>query len=242
MTIRACCLALLCMAWQAVAAQGLVPLSSGSDNTLPSPWRVFTLPKIARHTTYEVVDIDGRRAVKASADGSYANVLHPLDLDATSTPILRWTWRVDQFPAGSDLSVKSGDDLALKVCVLFDLPLDRLSFSDRLKIEIGRRLFRLDLPAATLCYVWDRTLAPGTWLPNVYTDRVRMLVLRSGAVGQRGTWFEERRDLRTDFAHAFGAEAEGGMPRVTAVAFATDADNTGSRALAYLGDISFATP
>lgn len=235
-------LALLCMAWQAAAAQGLTPLTTGPGGALPSAWQVITLPKIPRHTTYEVVDIDGRRAVKASADGSYANVLHPLDFDAAGTPILRWSWRVDQFPAGSDLSIKRGDDLALKVCVLFDLPLDRLSFLDRLKIELGRRLFRLDLPAATLCYAWDRTLAPGTWLPNVYTDRVRMLVLRSGAAGQQGTWFDERRDLRADFAQAFGAEAEGGMPRITAVGFATDADNTGSRALAYLGDISFAAP
>jgi Protein of unknown function (DUF3047) len=232
--------ATLCVAWHAVAAQGLTPLSAGSGATLPSPWQVITLPKIPRHTTYELVDIDGRRAVKATADGSYANVLHPLNLDATGTPILRWSWRVDQFPAGSDLSVKRGDDLALKVCVLFDLPLDRLPLFDRLKIELGRRLFRLDLPAATLCYVWDRTLAPGTWLPNVYTDRVRMLVLRSGAAGQQGTWFDERRDLRADFASAFGAEAKGGMPRITAVGFAADADSTGNQALAYIGDISFA--
>ena len=234
--------AMLCLASQAASAQGLAPLSAGTEGSLPRPWQVITLPKIPRHSTYEVVDIEGRRVVKASADGSYANVLHRLDLDATSTPILQWRWRVDQFPAGSDLSVKRGDDLALKVCVLFELPLDRLSFLDRLKIELGRRLFRQDLPAAALCYAWDRTLAPGTWLPNVYTDRVRMLVLRSGAAGQQGAWFDERRDLRADFARAFGAEAEGGMPRITAVGFAADADNTGGRTLAYIGDISFAAP
>jgi len=126
--------------------------------------------------------------------------------------------------------------------VLFDLPLERLSWLDRLKIELGRRLFRLDLPAATLCYVWDRTLAPATWLPNIYTDRVRMLVLRSGVAGQQTRWFDEDRDLRDDFIRAFGPEAQGGVPRISAIAFATDADNTGSRALAYFGDITLATP
>lgn len=234
-------LAGLCATSLAASAQDVTPLSSSLDGRVPPLWQVMTLPKISRHTSYEVVSLDGRRVVKATADGSYANVVHPLNVD-TGRAMLRWSWRVDEFPAGSDLSVKRGDDLAAKVCVLFDLPLERLSWTGRLKIELGRRLFRLDLPAATLCYVWDRTLAPGTWLPNIYTDRVRMLVLRSGAAGEQGRWFEERRDLWADFTRAFGAEAEGGVPPISAVAFATDADNTGSRALAYFGDVSLTAP
>ena len=154
-------LAGLCATSLAATAQDVTPLSSSPDGRVPPPWQVITLPKIPRHTTYEVVNFDGRRVVKATADGSYANVVHPLNVDP-GTAELRWSWRVDEFPAGSDLSVKRGDDLAAKVCVLFDLPLERLSWIDRLKIELGRRLFRLDLPAATLCYVWDRTLAPGS--------------------------------------------------------------------------------
>ncbi len=237
-------LALACL-WAgagSAAVPTLTPLSTLPDGPLTAPWQVVTLPKIPRHTQYEVVSLDGQRVVKAVANGSYANVLHPLPADVSATPVLRWSWRVDQFPALSDLATKRGDDLAAKVCVLFDQPLSRLALIDRLKIELGRRWFKLDLPAATLCYVWDRTLAPGTWLPNVYTDRVRMLVLRSGAAGEQGRWFDERRDLRADFSRAFGREAEGGLPAVSAVAFATDADNTGSIALAYFGDIALTAP
>jgi len=228
-TIAACCATL--------AAAAPTPLSSAPDSRVPPPWQVITLSKIPRHTHYEIVTLDGKRVVKAEADGSYANVVHPLHADVATTPVLRWIWRVDRFPAASDLSLKAGDDVAAKVCVLFDLPLDRLGLIDRLKIELGRRLFKLDLPAATMCYLWERTLAPGTWLPNVYTDRVRMLVLRSAAAGEQGRWFDERRDLRADFAQAFGAEAAGGVPPIRAIAFASDADNTGSSALAYFGDI-----
>jgi hypothetical protein len=221
----------------ALAAAMPTPLSSAPDAQVPPPWHVITLPKIPRHTQYEIVSMDGMRVVRAEADGSYANVVHPLHADVAITPVLRWSWRVDRFPAASDLSLKAGDDVAAKVCVLFDLPLDRLGLFDRLKIELGRRLFKLDLPAATVCYLWERTLAPGTWLPNAYTDRVRMLVLRSAAVGEQGRWFEERRDLRADFVRAFGAEADGGIPPISAIAFASDADNTGGSALAYFGDM-----
>jgi hypothetical protein len=220
-----------------LAAAAPTPFSSAPDSRVPLPWQVITLPKIPRHTQYEIVTVDGKRVVKAEANGSYANVLHALHADVGATPILRWSWRVDRFPAASDLSVKAGDDVAAKVCVLFDLPLDRLGLIDRLLIELGRRLFKMDLPAATVCYLWERTLVPGTWLPNVYSDRVRMLVLRSAAAGEEGRWFEERRDLRADFARAFSAEAVGGVPPVSAIGFATDADSTGSSALAYFGDI-----
>ena len=218
----------------------LTPFSSASGPELPAPWRIVTLPKIPRHTRYALAEIDGRRAVHAEADGSYANAVHPVNADVARTPILRFAWRVDRFPAGSDLTSKAGDDLAAKVCVLFDVPLDRLSFVNRTKVQLGRRLFDPQLPAATLCYVWDRALPAGRWLDNAYTDRVRMLVLRSGASGDQGRWFDERRDLRADFLQAFPAEGAAGFPAVAAVAFATDADNTKSQASAWFGDLALA--
>jgi hypothetical protein len=223
----------------AAAQPRIAPFSAAAaGSALPPPWHVVTLPKIPRHTTYTIADDDGRRAVRAEADASYANVVHPLDADVSAVPVLRFSWKVDRFPDNSDLATKEGDDIAAKVCVLFDEPLDRLSFIDRTKVQLGRQLFDPLLPAATICYVWDRTLPAGRWLANAYADRVRMLVLRSGAAGERGRWFDERRDLRADFAQAFAGEATGGLPKVSAIAFATDADNTRGRAAAWFGDIA----
>ena len=36
----------------------VTPLSSAPDSLLPAPWQIVTLPKIPRHTQYEVVSID----------------------------------------------------------------------------------------------------------------------------------------------------------------------------------------
>ena len=178
--------------------------------------------------------------MRADADASYANVVHPLNAEIGSTPILRFAWRVDQFPERSDLASRAGDDVAAKVCVLFDVPLERLSLIDRTKIQLGRRLFDPQLPAATICYVWDRTLPTGRWIDSAYTDRVRMLVLRSGANGEQSRWIDERRDLRADFVRAFPREAASGLPMVAALAFATDADNTKSKASAWFGNMALA--
>ena len=215
----------------------ITPLSSATGSELPPPWRIVTLPKIPAHTRYAVEESDGRRAVHAEAEASYANVVHPINADISATPILRFAWRVDRFPANSDVTTKAGDDLAAKVCVLYDVPLDQLAFIDRTKVQLGRRLFDPQLPAATVCYIWDRTLPVGRWVDNAYTNRVRMLVLRSGANGEEGRWLDERRDLRADFREAFPKEAAARFPNVAALAFATDADNTKSRASAWFGDI-----
>jgi hypothetical protein len=222
----------------AAAPPIITPFSSATGTELPAPWRVVTLPKIPRHTSYAIAEIDGRRGVHAEADASYANAVHPWNAEVAATPILRFAWRVDRFPANSDLTTRAGDDLAAKVCVLFDVPLDRLSFIERTKVQLGRRLFDPQLPAATICYAWDRTLPAGRWINNVYTDRVRMLVLRSGASGEQGRWFDERRDLRADFRQAFPSEAATGLPKVAAFALATDADNTKSQASAWFGDMA----
>jgi hypothetical protein len=222
----------------AAAQARVTPFSGATGTELPVPWRIVSLPKIPLHTRYVIAENEGRKAVRAEADASYANVVHALNADVSGTPILTFAWRVDRFPAKSDLTTKAGDDLAAKVCVLFDVPLERLSFLDRTKVQLGRHLFDPQLPPATICYVWDRTLPVGRWINNAYTDRVRFLVLRSGSNGELDRWFDERRDLRADFTQAFPAEAAAGLPRVAALAFATDADNTKSRASAWFGDLA----
>jgi hypothetical protein len=214
------------------AAAALAAFSSAAPGAPPPPWQVVTLPKLSRHTRYELVAFDGSTVLRVSADASYAVLLHPLRGDAARQ--LAWRWRVEQPIDNADLTHEDGDDAPARLCVLFDLPLDRLRFFDRLRVEFGRVLFRRDLPAVSVCYVWDRRLAPGTWLANAYTDRVRMLVLRQGGYGR---WFAEARDLDADFARAFPFEARGGTPPLAAIGISADGDDTGGRSLAYFGDL-----
>jgi hypothetical protein len=172
--------------------------------------------------------------LRVAVDASYANLVGHVEGMGRSGSVLRWRWRVDALSGRTDLTRKDGDDVPARLCVLFDLPLTRLRFGDRLAVMMGRTIFNRDLPAASICYVWDAHIEPGTWLANAYTDRVMMLVLHRGA----GGWFDERRDLRADFARAFPAEAASGpMPDIGAIAISGDGDNTGAQSLAFFGDI-----
>jgi len=213
-------------------AAGLAPFSSAALGAPPKSWTVVTLPKLPRHTRYEIVNFDGANVLRVTADDSYANLLHPLN--GAAALHLHWRWRVERPIEQADLTRKEGDDVPARVCALFDLPADRLQLGDRFSVELGRALFDPNLPAASICYVWDRRLAPGTWLANAYTDRVQMLVLRRGGYGQ---WFDEVRDLAADFARAFPHEARAGTPPLAALAVSADADNTHGASLAYFGDL-----
>ncbi len=229
--VAAATMAALLLAAPAAPA-ALAAFSSAAGGAVPAPWQVVTLPKFPRHTRYDIVAVDGEYVLRVAADGSYANLLHPLAGERGQR--LAWRWRVDRPIDKADLTLKAGDDVPARVCVLFDLPLDRLTLADRLRVELGRALFDPDLPAASICYVWDRQLAPGTWLANAYTDRVQMLVLRRGGYG---AWMEESRDLAADFARAFPHEARAGMPPLAAIGVSADGDNTGGASLAYFGDL-----
>ena len=92
------------------------------------------------------------------------------------------------------------------------------------------------LPAASVCYVWDARLGPGTVLDNAFTRRVRMIVLR-GPEAPLHTWQEERRDVWADFLRLFGDEAQL-VPPLVGIAIAGDADNTQAHSLGHVGSIA----
>lgn len=237
--------------WLALWLAGLLPLaqaqtpgpvlsafSSASGGEPPAPWRVVGVPggKIPL-TRYALVELDGRKVLRVEADKSYGNLVHELPALVPEAGLqLRWRWRLDEPLRGGDLRRREGDDSPLKVCALFDMPLAGLGLIERNLLRLARAASGEKLPSATLCYVWDGTLAPGALLPNAYSARVRFIVLDSGA--QRlGQWVAHSRDLAADFRRAFGDESDA-VPPLQAVLVGADADNTAGRSLGHVGDVT----
>lgn len=233
---RSAAVALAMLALHVAQAEPLLqPLASG-DGTAPAPWRYAGLPAQREPATrYGVVGLDGRRVLRIEAEASYGNLVHPLRRPADGL-VLSWSWRVDAFAAGADLRRRDGDDNAVKVCVLFDLPLARVPFVERQLLRLARARSAEALPAATVCYVWDRLLPAGTALPNAYTRRLRYLVLRGGA---EPAWRAERRDVAADFLRLFGDEARE-VPEIIGIAVGADADNTHGHSIAHVADLALA--
>ena len=219
-------------------APHLSAFSSANGAAPPAPWRVVGLPKANKPLTrFDITPIDGRPVLRVRTDASYANLVHDLPGVALAPGMrLRWRWRLDQPLRETDLRNRAGDDSPLKVCALFDLPLQQIGFVERNLLRVARLASGEKLPAATLCYVWDANLAPGTLLHNAFSHRVRMIVLDSGEL-HLGQWVTHTQDLAADFRRAFGDESAT-LPPLDAVLVGADADNTGGRSLGYVGDVA----
>jgi hypothetical protein len=217
------------------AAVQVPPLKDPGPGAGAGPgWRHQTLPKVERANDFEIVPDDGRRALRVRSSSSASSWVAGVDIDPARLPVLRWRWKVSRSLAGSDLNNKSGDDYAARLYVFFDLPVDRLSLADRLRIQAARLLSGAEIPAAALCYVWGHDQPVGTSAWNPYTDRVRMIVVDSGDAHAK-QWRSVSRDVRQDWANAFG----GTMPRVSGVGVGADTDNTGDSVEAWFSDLTF---
>jgi hypothetical protein len=238
--------------WTAVIAMGLAsvatadapvavpipPFSAMAPGAPAPPWRIAGLPRqTLPMTRFDIAPGAGASALRISAEASYGNlVLDTARGAVTPGLMLRWSWSLERGLATSDLSRKDGDDVPLKVCALFDMPLDGLPLAERLRVRAARALSGEHLPAATLCYVWDRLLPVGSRIPNAVSARVQYLVVSSGP-GRPGQWTRLERPLAEDFRQAFGHEVQG-VPPLLAIAVGADADNTRGNSQGWVGDIT----
>lgn len=225
-------------------AQSLAPLVP-ADGSSPQVWRFVGFPKAKADlppTRFEVAEVQGERALKVSTQASYGSWVH--DLPSVHAGFLKWRWRLDQALSGGrralDILTKAGDDAAIKVCVMFDYPVERVPFWERTQLRLARSLSGENLPAATLCYVWDSVYAAGLRGANPYSQRVRFNILqgRQTALAQ---WQTESRDVAADFAQLFADEWPAGspVPPVRAVLIGADSDNTGAQSVAWVSAIQW---
>jgi hypothetical protein len=213
--------------------QGFAFSSARPQAAFPADWREVKLSGVPP-VRYSLMQEQGVTVLRAESNAAMSSLARRIDVDPAHYPRLRWRWKISTLIERSDMRSKSGDDFPARVYVSFQYDISRLSFLQRSRLRIARALHGADVPAAVLCYVWDRLAPRGTIVASPYTDRVRVVVATSGprAVGE---WIEVERNLVDDYRAAFG-EAPA---RVDGIALATDTDNTRSQAVSYFGDIAF---
>jgi hypothetical protein len=222
-------------AWAAVV---MIPVATFSalqpGAALPPDWAPLQTAGISAHTRYTLINDSGVTVLRADSSASASGLSRQLRIDPAEHPWLRWRWKINNIVAQADLRTKAGDDFPARLYVMFDYPLEKLPFVERNKLRLARALFDPNLPAATLCYVWDGNAPAESVAPSAYTDRVRLIVVESGTARVR-QWVDFERNIVRDFRTAFGEDA----PPVSGIAIMTDTDNTGAAATSFFGDISF---
>ena len=200
-----------------------------------SPWEALHFPKVERHTRYEVLrGVAEAPTLRSESECSASGFVLALDdIDLAETPRLSWRWRIHQGLQTEDEKVKSGDDFAARVYVIFAYDPRRSSWLERAARRAAKLLFGRELPGEAINYVWASRAAVGEHWPNPFTDAARMVSLRthSDAPDAR-SWHTEAVDLRADRLAMLGEP----LPPIEAIAVMTDTDNGCTRASAEFAD------
>ena len=205
-----------------------------ADGRLPPGWAPYVLRKDKRPTRYEAVASDRGTVLRALAEraatGAYTRTARVLDPGV----VLSWSWRTDALIDEADVSDYDLDDSPARIALSFDGDKSTFGFRDKLFYEKVKLFTGVELPWASLMYVWDSQAPVGTVISYKHTNRIKYLVVESGADGLGG-WRSYERNLLADFERAFGERPR----RLDAVGVLTDTDDLGVTVETLYGDLSF---
>jgi len=212
--------------------------SFSSTQELFESWEPLTFEKIDTHTRYSLVKENGRNVVRAESTASASGLIRKVRIDLSEYPVIEWSWKITRTYENGDVLVKSGDDYPARIYITFAYDPDRVSFLEKVKFNAIKAVHGEYPPVAAINYIWASKAEKGTMVSNPYTDRVKMIVVRSGNT-MADRWVKEKRNIFEDYKTAFNGR---NPPPVSGIAVMTDSDNTGESGLSFYGDIRLKNP
>ena len=198
----------------------------------PAPaWHHHKLPG-KQVNQFTPVFVDGRDAMLVQSDTSASLLRQRVHIPAQKLGNVKFSWKVPALIANADMAFRDTDDSPVRIVLAFEGDRSRFSNKNALLSELSHTLTGEPLPFATLMYVWCNTRPPGSVILNPRTDRIRKIVVESGAKNLN-QWLDYERNIRADYVKAFG-EPPGAL---VGIGIMTDTDNTHSTASAWYGRV-----
>jgi hypothetical protein len=217
------------------AVAPIAPQNQAYSSAVKKPhWRHYELPG-KRASKYAFARVDGRDAMAVTAASSASLLRQNVHIASEELAQIKFSWKVPELIAMADLAVRDLADSPASVVLVFEGDRGRFSAKNAMLSELAQVVSGEPLPYATLMYVWCNTRAPGSVIISPRTDRIRKMVVESGAKNLN-MWMDYERNIRADFEKAFG-EPPGAL---LGVGIMTDSDNTRTTTRAWYGHVSLA--
>ncbi|MDO9110824.1 MAG: DUF3047 domain-containing protein [Desulfatirhabdiaceae bacterium] len=211
-----------------VPAQESIALRDDFNNL--DNWKPLTFPKIERHSEYVItLETEGNRILTARSKASASGIVFKGSFNPYRHPVLRWRWKVDNVYSKADPRTKEGDDYPLRVYVIFKYDPAKAGLGQRIAYGLAKKIYGEYPPLASLSYVWASRDMEASFFDNPFTDRAKMIPLRSGTE-HLGKWVEEEVNILVDYRRIFGEDP----PESASLAIMNDSDNTGEAAVSHL--------
>jgi len=196
-----------------------------------SKWETVLLPGKLR-TAFRFDKHQGRSSIRADAERSASMLRQKLHIQSGQLGRLAFAWQVEGLIADADMRQRESEDSPVRLILAFDGDRRKFSAKNAMLSELSLALTGEEMPYATLMYVWSNQLPVGTVIVNPRTDRVRKIVVETGADHLK-QWMHYERQIKDDFEKAFGEPAG----TLLGLAIMTDTDNTQGKARAWYGEI-----
>ena len=194
-----------------------------------SKWVPVLFPKIDRHSEYTIGKEGPESILVAKSNASASGLRYIDEFNVYEYPVLRWRWKIDKVYAGGDLERKSGDDFPLRVYVTFKYDPEEEGLGDKIVYGVAKAIYGEYPPNSSLSYVWANKEHEQKIYPSAYTDKARLIIVRSGR-SEAGSWMVEEANIIDDYKKAFGHSP----PATASLAIMNDSDNTGESSVSYL--------
>jgi len=195
-------------------------------------WESVKIPgKLA--TQYSVVRLSHGHSLMANAQSSASMLRQDLRIEPDRLNALNFSWQIQKLIEGADMAHRDSEDSPVRLILAFDGDRSQFSPKNAMLSELTHALTGQPMPFATLMYVWCNQRPVNSVIHNPRTDRIRKIVVESGA-GRLNQWINYERDIRADYEKAFG-EPPGAL---IGIGIMTDSDNTRSQAQAWYGPIA----
>lgn len=205
--------------------------ASATPGAVPAVWQHQVFPG-KRKNRYQYVWREGRPAMAVVSEQSISALRKTVAHLPQAPERIRFSWKVAGLIPEADLQQGAREDSPVRLVLVFDGDRSRFTARDAMLSELARAVTGEELPYATLMYVWSNELPVGSVVNNRRTDRIRKLVIQSGAQ-DLNRWLDYERDILADYARVFGEPAG----PLRAVAIMSDTDNTGGSVRAWYGPV-----
>ena len=194
-------------------------LHASGGRGIPLGWAPYAT--LGGRPAYDFVIMEdaGRRALRVASHDEHSTIAKELHLDLAATPILEWSWKMVEIPAGADVRNRGTSDLTGYLVVVWP------RFPEVLRSRL-------------IAYAWGSIEPAGTVERSRKTGTVTFFILRSRSENL-GRWLTERRNIVEDYHRVYG-ERPDESPKVIAISI--DTNDTHSSAAALIEPIAFTGP